>query len=113
MAVLASFRFVHDFEAIGLALTTTALGTLLPIPHDTKMLAAVGLTALLLTTLQAGPASPCGQRGTRHRGTHRPGGLAPPPQPLVTRVSEFLWRSDRGPEGLRRARLVGGMGLRA
>ncbi|MGH3397430.1 MAG: hypothetical protein ACRDPO_22335 [Streptosporangiaceae bacterium] len=40
VALLASFRFVRDFEAVGLALTTTALGTLLPIPHDTKMLAA-------------------------------------------------------------------------
>ncbi len=90
VAVLASFDFIHDFEAIGLALTTTALGTLLPILHDNKMmdgrfgryvlaagavgelfpiiaislfltrrqqyiaigsLAAVGLAALLLTTL--------------------------------------------------------------
>ena len=36
VALLASFRFIHDFEAIGLALTTTALGTLLPILHGTK-----------------------------------------------------------------------------
>ena len=38
VALLASFRFIHDFEAIGLALTTTALGTLLPILHDNKMM---------------------------------------------------------------------------
>jgi Kef-type K+ transport system membrane component KefB len=36
VAVLAAFDFVHDFVPIGLALTTTALGTLLPIlsRHD-------------------------------------------------------------------------------
>jgi Kef-type K+ transport system membrane component KefB len=38
VAVLASFGFVHDFVPIGLALTTTALGTLLPILQDNNML---------------------------------------------------------------------------
>jgi Kef-type K+ transport system membrane component KefB len=38
VAVLASFGFVHDFVPIGLALTTTALGTLLPILQDNDML---------------------------------------------------------------------------
>ena len=37
-AVLASFNYVHDFVPIGLALTTTALGTLLPILQDNNML---------------------------------------------------------------------------
>jgi Kef-type K+ transport system membrane component KefB len=39
VALLASFGFVRDFVPIGLALTTTALGTLLPILHDNNMLA--------------------------------------------------------------------------
>jgi Kef-type K+ transport system membrane component KefB len=38
VAVLASFDLVHDFVPIGLALTTTALGTLLPILQDNDML---------------------------------------------------------------------------
>jgi Kef-type K+ transport system membrane component KefB len=38
VAVLASFGFVRDFVPIGLALTTTALGTLLPILQDNNML---------------------------------------------------------------------------
>ena len=38
VAVLASVNFVRDFVPIGLALTTTALGTLLPILHDHSML---------------------------------------------------------------------------
>jgi Kef-type K+ transport system membrane component KefB len=38
VAVLASFHYVSDFVPIGLALTTTALGTLLPILHDNDML---------------------------------------------------------------------------
>ena len=38
VALLASFGFVRDFVPIGLALTTTALGTLLPILQDNKML---------------------------------------------------------------------------
>jgi Kef-type K+ transport system membrane component KefB len=38
VGLLASFGFVHDFVPIGLALTTTALGTLLPILHDNDML---------------------------------------------------------------------------
>jgi Kef-type K+ transport system membrane component KefB len=38
VAVLASFDFVRDFVPIGLALTTTALGTLLPILQDNDML---------------------------------------------------------------------------
>ncbi len=38
VALLASFGFVHDFVPIGLALTTTALGTLLPILQDNNML---------------------------------------------------------------------------
>jgi Kef-type K+ transport system membrane component KefB len=38
VAVLASFGFVRDFVPIGLALTTTALGTLLPILQDNDML---------------------------------------------------------------------------
>ncbi len=38
VALLASFDFVHDFVPIGLALTTTALGTLLPILQDNNML---------------------------------------------------------------------------
>jgi len=39
VALLASFGVVHDFVPIGLALTTTALGTLLPILQDNNMLA--------------------------------------------------------------------------
>jgi Kef-type K+ transport system membrane component KefB len=39
VAVLASFGFVRDFVPIGLALTTTALGTLLPILQDNNMMA--------------------------------------------------------------------------
>ena len=39
VALLASFNLVHDFVPIGLALTTTALGTLLPILQDNDMLA--------------------------------------------------------------------------
>ncbi len=35
---LAAIHYVHDFVPIGLALTTTALGTLLPILHDNDML---------------------------------------------------------------------------
>ena len=38
VAVLGSFGFVRDFVPVGLALTTTALGTLLPILHDNDML---------------------------------------------------------------------------
>ena len=38
VAVLASFHYVYDFVPIGLALTTTALGTLLPILEDNDML---------------------------------------------------------------------------
>jgi Kef-type K+ transport system membrane component KefB len=38
VALLASFGFVRDFVPIGLALTTTALGTLLPILQDNDML---------------------------------------------------------------------------
>lgn len=38
VAVLASFGFVRDFVPIGLALTTTALGTLLPILQDNNMM---------------------------------------------------------------------------
>ncbi len=37
VAALASFHYVKDFVPIGLALTTTALGTLLPILHDNDM----------------------------------------------------------------------------
>jgi Kef-type K+ transport system membrane component KefB len=39
VAILGSFGYVHDFVPIGLALTTTALGTLLPILSDNDMLA--------------------------------------------------------------------------
>ena len=39
VAILGSFGYVRDFVPIGLALTTTALGTLLPILHDNDMLA--------------------------------------------------------------------------
>ncbi len=38
VGLLASFGLVHDFVPIGLALTTTALGTLLPILQDNHML---------------------------------------------------------------------------
>jgi Kef-type K+ transport system membrane component KefB len=38
VAGLASFHYVYDFAPIGLALTTTALGTLLPILQDNDML---------------------------------------------------------------------------
>ncbi len=38
VAALAAIHFVRDFVPIGLALTTTALGTLLPILHDHNML---------------------------------------------------------------------------
>src|ERR1700722_2710666 len=38
VAALASLGYVHDFVPVGLALTTTALGTLLPILHDNDML---------------------------------------------------------------------------
>ena len=38
VAALALFDFVRDFVPIGLALTTTALGTLLPILRDHDML---------------------------------------------------------------------------
>jgi Kef-type K+ transport system membrane component KefB len=39
VAILGSFGYVRDFVPVGLALTTTALGTLLPILHDNDMLA--------------------------------------------------------------------------
>jgi Kef-type K+ transport system membrane component KefB len=39
VGILAHLHFVRDFVPIGLALTTTALGTLLPILHDNDMLA--------------------------------------------------------------------------
>jgi Kef-type K+ transport system membrane component KefB len=39
VGILAHLNFVRDFVPIGLALTTTALGTLLPILHDNDMLA--------------------------------------------------------------------------
>jgi Kef-type K+ transport system membrane component KefB len=39
VGVLAHLNLVHDFVPIGLALTTTALGTLLPILQDNDMLA--------------------------------------------------------------------------
>jgi Kef-type K+ transport system membrane component KefB len=39
VAILGAFGYVRDFVPIGLALTTTALGTLLPILHDNDMLA--------------------------------------------------------------------------
>ncbi|HEY4703497.1 MAG TPA: cation:proton antiporter, partial [Streptosporangiaceae bacterium] len=39
VAILGSFGYIRDFVPIGLALTTTALGTLLPILHDNDMLA--------------------------------------------------------------------------
>jgi Kef-type K+ transport system membrane component KefB len=38
VAILGMFGYVKDFVPIGLALTTTALGTLLPILHDNNML---------------------------------------------------------------------------
>jgi Kef-type K+ transport system membrane component KefB len=38
VALLGSFHYVRDFVPIGLALTTTALGTLLPILGDNEML---------------------------------------------------------------------------
>jgi Kef-type K+ transport system membrane component KefB len=38
VGVLADLKLVRDFVPIGLALTTTALGTLLPILHDNDML---------------------------------------------------------------------------
>jgi Kef-type K+ transport system membrane component KefB len=38
VALLTALHFVYDFVPIGLALTTTALGTLLPILHDNEML---------------------------------------------------------------------------
>ena len=38
VAVLASVSYIHDFVPIGLALTTTALGTLLPILRDNNLL---------------------------------------------------------------------------
>ena len=38
VAILGSLGFLHAFVPIGLALTTTALGTLLPILHDHHML---------------------------------------------------------------------------
>ena len=38
VAALGSVGFVRDFVPVGLALTTTALGTLLPILHDNDML---------------------------------------------------------------------------
>ena len=38
VAILGSFGYVRDFVPVGLALTTTALGTLLPILHDNDML---------------------------------------------------------------------------
>ncbi len=38
VAGLASFHYVRDFVPIGLALSTTALGTLLPILQDNEML---------------------------------------------------------------------------
>jgi Kef-type K+ transport system membrane component KefB len=38
VAVFGSLGYVHDFVPIGLAFTTTALGTLLPILHDNNML---------------------------------------------------------------------------
>jgi Kef-type K+ transport system membrane component KefB len=38
VALLGTFHYVYDYVPIGLALTTTALGTLLPILHETKML---------------------------------------------------------------------------
>jgi Kef-type K+ transport system membrane component KefB len=38
VGILAHLHFVRDFVPIGLALTTTALGTLLPILHDNDML---------------------------------------------------------------------------
>jgi Kef-type K+ transport system membrane component KefB len=39
VAILGSLGYVRDFVPVGLALTTTALGTLLPILHDNDMLA--------------------------------------------------------------------------
>ena len=41
VAVLGSFGYVRDFVPVGLALTTTALGTLLPILHDNDMLSGL------------------------------------------------------------------------
>src|ERR1700748_3876916 len=38
VAILGAFGYVKDFVPVGLALTTTALGTLLPILHDNDML---------------------------------------------------------------------------
>jgi Kef-type K+ transport system membrane component KefB len=38
VALLTAVHYVYDFVPIGLALTTTALGTLLPILHDNEML---------------------------------------------------------------------------
>jgi Kef-type K+ transport system membrane component KefB len=38
VAGLSAFHYIRDFVPIGLALTTTALGTLLPILHDNEML---------------------------------------------------------------------------
>jgi Kef-type K+ transport system membrane component KefB len=38
VAALSAFHYIRDFVPIGLALTTTALGTLLPILHDNDML---------------------------------------------------------------------------
>jgi Kef-type K+ transport system membrane component KefB len=38
VAILTAVHFVYDFVPIGLALTTTALGTLLPILRDNEML---------------------------------------------------------------------------
>jgi Kef-type K+ transport system membrane component KefB len=41
VAILGELGLVHDYVPVGLALTTTALGTLLPILHDNDMLSGV------------------------------------------------------------------------
>src|SRR5215468_5721794 len=66
VAILGSLGFLRAFVPIGLALTTTALGTLLPILQDNHMLSgdfgryilAVGVMAILLTLVPRiiGPA---------------------------------------------------------
>ncbi|MGI8451426.1 MAG: cation:proton antiporter, partial [Streptosporangiaceae bacterium] len=59
VAALAAAEYIHDYVAVGLALTTTALGTLLPILEDNHLLAgtfgryvlAAGAVGELLPTI--------------------------------------------------------------
>jgi len=110
VAILGAFGYVKDFVPVGLALTTTALGTLLPILHDNDMLAGqFGRARPVERGLGQRLGGQLGQVGHAHRldrGQAEPGevlerGRAPlPPAFVGDRVQRDAVDLDRPRRGL-------------